>query len=365
MRASHILLKTEGKDDAAVKAKAEDMLKQAKAGADFAALAKKYSEDEGTAKNGGDLDFFGRGRMVPEFDTAAFAMEPGQISDLVKTQFGYHIIKVTDKKPATTKALAEVQQQMTDQLAYERAQTQAADLATTLAKQITKPADLDTVAKAQRPAGSGVRLLRARRTDARPRRVARSGGARVLDSNDGQVSEAVRTARGFVFETVTGKQAPYVPKLDDVKEKVREEVVKQKARDLAKQKATELAAKLKAAPDFEKAAKAAGVEAKTTELIDARLADSRSRRGAGCLDAAFKLPAGAVSDPIRHRQRHRDHQGGREAGNDRGGTRTQQGPFREELLTDRRSRFFAAYMSKAKAKMKIEVNREALQRAIG
>src|SRR5205823_9773265 len=98
VRASHILLKTEGKDDAAVKAKAEDILKQAKSGADFGELAKKYSEDDSNAKNGGDLDFFGKGRMVPEFDRVAFAMEPGQISDLVKTEYGYHIIKLTDKK---------------------------------------------------------------------------------------------------------------------------------------------------------------------------------------------------------------------------------------------------------------------------
>ncbi len=77
VRASHILLKTEGKTDADVKAKAEAILKQAKAGADFAELAKKNSEDESNAKNGGDLDYFGRGRMVPEFDQAVFAMQPG------------------------------------------------------------------------------------------------------------------------------------------------------------------------------------------------------------------------------------------------------------------------------------------------
>src|SRR5689334_18943673 len=120
VRASHILLKTEGKDDAAVKAKAEELLKQARSGADFAELAKKYSEDEASAKNGGDLDYFGRGRMVPEFDQAVFAMQPGQISDLVKTQYGYHIIKLVDKKPATTRPLAEVRQQLSDQLAYQR-----------------------------------------------------------------------------------------------------------------------------------------------------------------------------------------------------------------------------------------------------
>src|SRR5262249_30541579 len=106
IRASHILLKTEGKDDAAVKTRAEELLKQAKAGADFAELAKKNSEDEASAKNGGDLDYFKRGRMVPEFEQVAFALQPGEISDVVKTSFGYHIIKLTDKKPGTTKPLA-------------------------------------------------------------------------------------------------------------------------------------------------------------------------------------------------------------------------------------------------------------------
>ena len=91
VRASHILFKTEGKDEAAVRKQAEAVLAQIKGGADFAELARKFSED--TSKDqGGDLDFFGRGRMVPEFESAAFAMAPGQTSDLVKSQFGFHII---------------------------------------------------------------------------------------------------------------------------------------------------------------------------------------------------------------------------------------------------------------------------------
>ncbi len=98
VRASHILLKTAGKKEDEVKAKAEQILKELKAGGDFAALAKKYSEDEGSAKQGGDLDFFGKGRMDPAFEEAAFELKPGEISDVVKSQYGFHIIKVTDKK---------------------------------------------------------------------------------------------------------------------------------------------------------------------------------------------------------------------------------------------------------------------------
>ncbi len=362
VRASHILLKTEGKDDAAVKAKAEDLLKQAKAGADFSELAKKHSEDEASAKNGGDLDYFGRGRMVPEFDQVVFAMPPGTTSDVVKTQYGYHIIKLVDKKNATTRPLAEVRQQLTDQLAYQRAQAQAADLAQTTQKQISKPADLDKVAKAQ---GLTVQESGFFARDEPILGLGPSPEAanKAFDMKPGDVSGALRASRGFVFETVVATQGPSAPKVEDVKDRVRDEVVKRKARDVSKQKAAELAAKLKSAPDFEKAAKAAGMEAKTTELLtqDAPIPDLGVAPAVE--DAAFKLPVGAVSDPI---------------ATDNGAAvikvlekkavtpeewASSKDRFREELLTDRRNRFFSAYMAKAKLKMKIEVNRESLQRA--
>ena len=362
VRASHILLKTEGKDDAAVKAKAEELLKQARGGADFADLAKKNSEDEASAKNGGDLDYFGRGRMVPEFDQTVFAMQPGTISDVVKTQYGYHIIKLVDKKTATTRPLAEVRQQLNDQLAYQRAQAQAADLAQNLEKQIKTAADLDKVAKAQ---GLTVQESGFFARDEPILGLGPSPEAanKAFDMKPNDVAGPLRASRGFVFQSLVAKQDPYVPKVDEVKDRVREEVVKQKARDLSREKAAALAAKLKSAPDFEKAAKAAGVEAKTTELItqDAPIPDLGVAPAVD--EAAFKLPVGAVSDPI---------------ATDTGTAvikviekkevtaeewSSSKDRFREELLTDRRNRFFSAYMVKAKQKMKIEVNRESLQRA--
>jgi peptidyl-prolyl cis-trans isomerase D len=364
VRASHILFKTDGKNDADVKTKAEGVLKQVKSGADFAELAKKYSEDEQSAKQGGDLDYFGKGKMVAEFDQAAFSMQPGQISDLVKSQFGYHIIKVIDKKPATTRTLADVRPQITDQLAYERAQAQAQDLAAALAKDITKPADLDRVAKAK-----GMTVQESGFVS-REEPVIGLGSspevaAHMFDMKADEVAGPVRTSRGFAFFTFAGKQDPYVPKLEEVKDKVHDEVVRTKARALSTQKAAEIAAKLKAAPDFANAAKAAGVEAKTTELLvhDSPLPDLGN--APAVMDAAFALPAGGVSGPIATdngtavvKVIEKQTAGAAEWAQAKAG-------FNDQLLNDRRNRFFSAYMIKAKQKMKIDVNREALQKVVG
>lgn len=100
VRAAHILIRPQGFDEESKKkarAQAEDLLKQAKNGADFAELAKKHSAD-GSAQQGGDLGFFTRGQMVPTFSDAAFTTQPGQLSDVVETQFGFHVIKVLERK---------------------------------------------------------------------------------------------------------------------------------------------------------------------------------------------------------------------------------------------------------------------------
>ena len=364
VRASHILLKTEGKDDAAVKAIAEGLLKQAKGGTDFAALAKKYSEDEASAKNGGDLDYFGRGRMVPEFDAVAFALEPGQISDLVKTQYGYHIIKVVEKKPGTTQELATVRQQISDQIANQRAQALAGDLADKLAAQIAKPSDLDAAAKSQG--------LRVEETGffARDEPLMVLGGTpevamRAFELAEGQASGQIRTPRGFVFVALAGKQDSYIPKFDEVKDRVRDNLTTERARDLSRQKAADLAATLKGAGDFVKAAKAAGVEAKTTDFItrDAPIPDLGN--APAVLDVAFKLPMGAVSEPISTENGTAIVKVVEKEAVTPADFAANKDTFREQLLNDRRSRFFSGYMLKAKQGMKIEVNREALQRIVG
>ncbi len=115
VQARHILIKSTPKDEKAQQEKAlakiKEVQKEVEAGGDFAALAKKYSEGP-SGKNGGDLGYFGRGQMVKPFEDAAFGLEPGQTSDIVKTQFGYHLIKVTGKKAASTTPYEDVKEKI-------------------------------------------------------------------------------------------------------------------------------------------------------------------------------------------------------------------------------------------------------------
>ena len=128
VRASHILIPADEKADEATKKKAraeiDDVLKQLKAGGDFATLAKKYSKD-GSAAQGGDLNFFSKGQMVPAFDQVAFSLKPGEMSDVVTTPFGYHIIKVTEHRAASTVPFEQVSERIKEYLTEQQKQARA------------------------------------------------------------------------------------------------------------------------------------------------------------------------------------------------------------------------------------------------
>jgi len=365
VRASHILFKLEGKDEKAVQALAEDVLKKAKApGADFAALAKQYSEDDSNNINGGDLDYFGRGRMVAEFDAAAFAMKTGEISTLVKTAFGYHIIKVVDSKPDTTRALADVRAEIEDQLKWQKAQAETERIAKSLEAATKTPADLEKAAKER-----GLTLVETGLF--LPEEPIGALGPqpemaqRVFATKEGEVTPALRVAAGWAFATVTGRQDAYVPKLDEVRAKVRDDVAAEKAAELAKTRAAAIAGDLKAARDFTAAAKKAGLEVKTTELVARGAAIADLGISEAIDQAAFALPVGGVSDAIstpmgtaivRVAERVDVTDAEIAAGRDQ---------LRDELVNQRRDRFFGAYMQKAKQGLKIDIRQDTLARITG
>jgi peptidyl-prolyl cis-trans isomerase D len=177
------------------------------------------------------------------------------------------------------------------------------------------------------------------------------------------VSEAIRTPQGFAFIAVTGKQDSYIPKLDEVKAKVRDEVLKKKAGEVAKQKAVTIGAQMKSG-DFNAGAKAAGLDVKTTEFI-ARGAPIGDVGVSPAVDTvAFAMQPNAVSDPIatdngtvivkvleRQDPPAGDVASGRAA-------------LKTELVNERRTRFYASYMTKARERMKVKVNRELIAQLV-
>src|SRR6202795_441129 len=148
----HILLTTVGKTDAEVeeiRKKAQDILEQVKKGGNFSDLAKKYSEDPGSKDKGGDLGFIIQGQTVAEFEKAAFSLPKGSISDLVKTQYGFHILKIIDKESAHTKPFEEVKETIRVPLLLTESDKQAGDVADKLSQAIrqSNKVSLDDLAK--------------------------------------------------------------------------------------------------------------------------------------------------------------------------------------------------------------------------
>lgn len=365
VRASHILFKLEGKDEKVVQALAADVLKKATApGADFAALAKQYSEDDSNNQNGGDLDYFGRGRMVAEFEQAAFGMKAGEISNLVKTAFGFHIIKVVDNKSDQTRPLAEVRTELEDQLKWQKAQAEAERLAKSLEATTKTPADLDKVAKERSLAVVETGLVASdepiQGVGAQP-----EISGRVFGMKEGEVTPAMRVATGWVFATVTGRQDSYLPQLAEVKAKVADDVRQEKAAEMAKQRATAIATELKNAKDFAAAAKRAGLEVKTTELVARGTAIPDLGISEAVDVAAFALPPGGVSDAISTATGTAVIRVVEKVGVTDTEVESGKDVLRDELVNGRRDKFFGAYMQKAKSGLKINIKQDTLARITG
>jgi peptidyl-prolyl cis-trans isomerase D len=362
VRASHILLKTEGKDEATVKAKAETLLKQVKGGADFATLARKESEDDQSKAQGGDLDYFGRGRMVKEFEDVAFSLPVGQVSEVVKSSFGFHIIKVTDKKPEARRSLDEVRQQITDQLAFERAQAQASAMAEQIAKDARTPADLERAAKSRGLAVNESGLF------TRDEPIAALGPApevtnQAFELKEGELSGPMRVSRGLVIFSTSGQEASKLPALGDVKERVRDDAVRAKAREVSQQRAAALGEEFKA--NFAAAAKKAGLEPKTTELVARGTAWPDAGISAAVDEAIFAAAVGGVTSPITT-----------DAGTviarvvaredaKADALASAKDTLRQEMLADRKSKFYTAYMNKARERLTVTINPDAVKAVIG
>jgi len=297
----HILLMTVGKTDAEVeeiRQKAEDVLKQAKKGAKFDDLAKKYSEDPGTKDKGGDLGWITQGQTVAEFEKTAFGMEKGKISDLVKTQYGFHIIKVLDKETAHTKPFEEVKDSIKTPLLLSKADKVASDEADQLSATIRRSnkISLDDLAKQfhltlgeTRPVAPSDPVLEFGNSQEAKEAIFRL--------RQGELSLPIRTDRGYIVLAVKQILPTHQGSLEEVRDKVVAELKLQKATEMARVKAEDLAKRVKAGEKFDVAAKALGLDPKTSDLF-ARNGSISGAASGKQLSAAFQTKSGEVGAPL-------------------------------------------------------------------
>ena len=304
-KVSHILIKTplpgpDGKVDekgvAEAQKRAEDILKQLKAGANFEELAKKYSEDPGSAKEGGSLGWIGKGRTVPEFEKAAFSQPIGKVGDLVKSSYGFHIIRVDARQDAHMKTLEEVKDQiepiLKQQKAQEIAQKQADDLL-----QQAKTKGLDAAAAAK-----GLPVVTSDFFGRKDMVPGLGPSPQFMDAvfttAEKSPPEMAPTTQGFAVFDLLAVKPQSTPTFDEIRSRVEEEFKNERSSVLLSQKTQELSDRAKAEHDLKKAAKELGATIKTSEFVapDGQVPDIGSMTGQAAV--AFSMKPGDISGPI-------------------------------------------------------------------
>ena len=305
VKVRHILLKTEGKpkdEEAKIKAKAEDLLKKIKAAnaSNFAELAKQNSEDPGSAAKGGELsDWVTHGQTVPEFDKAAFSLKPNEVSDLVKTQYGYHIIQLLAKEPARLKPFEEAKSELATEWKKQRTNEltqQAADRAESALRK--DPAHPEQVA-----AQFNMQVVKVQNVasgDPLPEiGVSKDFETSVGGLKKGEVSQPVALpGNKLALAVVTGVTPAHQASFEEVQNQVRDAVVKEKLDKLVADKANELLQKVQeAGGDLKKAAQSMKLTAKTSDDFS-RMGAVEGVGSAGYVQDAFAKPVGTILGPL-------------------------------------------------------------------
>lgn len=271
----------------------EDIEKRLQGGADFAEIATAESDDPGSAKNGGDLGLFGKGRMVPPFEAAAFALEPGQTSAIVESDFGFHIIRVYEKKAAGIAPYDEVKDKIRQTLATRKAVDRVFDDSAEDAAKIQDGATLDAVAEARGAKleetplfsqgdvvpglGTAPAFMEAAFTLAKP----------------GDVSQPVKVGTDYYLLSLVERQESRIPTLDEVREEVTSRLRAEKAVDLARARADEMLAATRAGTNLGALAEQYNLELKTADDVSG---DASFVRGIGALAGLSEVAFATTKD---------------------------------------------------------------------
>ncbi len=269
VRARHILIRVDEDateaEERARRGQAKEILEQAREGAGFVELAKKYSEDP-SASQGGDLGYFSEGEMVEPVEKAAFGLKPGEISDLVRSRYGYHIIKVEDVKEAKTESLEEVQDDIVEKLTADAAADLAHERGLSLVDQMPYEVDLPAYAEEQ---GYAVEY-----TDYFSRYEPTEEFGRnenlheLLFALDEKETSDLRELEGkfYIFQVVD-KKSSFTPEMSEVSEELKEDAAASLAAESARSAAAGYLAQLKGGKDWEELAEEKAMKVQETDFF--------------------------------------------------------------------------------------------------
>lgn len=300
VHARHILLKTTGKSKeevAKIQAQAEDLLKQLKGGANFADLAKKFSQDPGSAPKGGDLDWIARGQMVKNFEDTAFSLKDNELSGVITTEYGFHIVQVLEKQAPHLQTLDEVKNQIVTSLKNQTVFDRMQDLmdqahaelvkAPQNAQQIAAKFNLSFVNVARWAPGGPLPGLG---SDAQV-------GAAIGTMKPNEVSQVMQVTNKLALAVLTAIHPPHPAELSEVEATVRGNYLQGRATQLIQEKSAKVAELLKQNPDIKAAAKAVGAEVHSSDFF-ARSGTVEGIGSANLLSDVFQKPVGAVFGPM-------------------------------------------------------------------
>jgi len=298
-KSRHILIKVapgaDAKTDAAAKAKAEDVLKQLKAGGSWTELAKKYSDDPGSKDSGGELGFAQRGRMVPEFDNAIFTQKIGDI-EIVKSQFGYHVVQVEDRQAAHTQPLSEVLPEIQAALIREA----TAQAQQNYAEQLTSEAIKNGIEKTAMAHHLEVVTTQPVQEDGVIAALPSSQAllSKAFGSKQGDPPQFAPTGEGYAIFQVTGIVPAHAPAFADWKSHVLDDYRNEQLPALLAAKTSELANRAKNENDLAKAAKEEGATVKSSDLVGLTGQVPDVGQLGQVAPQLFDLNVGAISGPI-------------------------------------------------------------------
>jgi peptidyl-prolyl cis-trans isomerase D len=298
----HILLKTASKSPAEVQTlrkRMDDLLKQARGGADFATLARQNSDDTASAAKGGDIGWITRGQTVPEFEKAAFSLKPGQISDVITTTYGFHILRVEQHETARLKTFEEVrgdlQKEMNQSLVLDKMQNLGDQLHAALSR---SPAEAEKLA-----AANGIKAFRAEHATASEALPEIGRSQPFEDAVNGLQKGGVTPPFSLGPTQLAVAQVvniyPQRPaELAEVRERVQQAILRQKTMRLIGEKTEAIQRRLETGEDFAAVAKSLGVEVKTTSTPFSRDGAAEGIGSANVLESAFTKPLGGIAGPF-------------------------------------------------------------------